>query len=575
MPVAIVGTGNQKIQKAIIKLMSSLRSRAKKISSNLDFFSLMQSLRNSWIDLLVIGVAFGLFAMSLFFLVALDDTDNMLGGKLILEGQLPYRDFFSHHSPGMYFLSALIYPFTDNNLFFYRLIFNLLVFCLAVWLYFILKNKYSPIVARVFLLLFSFAHTVGYMHLALGESLIAVIIPIAFVMVFDQNRYLFSHSKSITLSLLLFCVPFMSLSYVFAAIILYITYAALCVITARANRWIILAKLTGIYATPYVIAALYIILTGSFDYIWYDLFVFNALHYAPMVGEHGGNIVNTLSAMILNSISQIATVGSNILNPQYTVQLFSLTGIGVFCYYLYRNNKRLEVLSVIALLLVLNTRTNIYNAPAISSSFLEISQHAALYVSMVLLLGTIGIISVLNTRGNQALKVIGVLYLIVISAAILQVWSSRMQDVFITKESQNYYTYAHNLKRINTSTLINQLTVPGDKAWIAPTDFASQLYLTPQRSSRYTFYLPWLNSSPRLTDDLVASLRADMPKVIYLAPYSMNGQEYSRELSSFIDNNYFEIDDQRLENYYYLKSEHGAVSKKLEGLGYRTEKSSL
>ena len=52
-----------------------------------------------------------------------DEFDNILGGKYILSGSLLYKDYFSHHGPVAYFLSAFILLFSNGSFVIFRILF--------------------------------------------------------------------------------------------------------------------------------------------------------------------------------------------------------------------------------------------------------------------------------------------------------------------------------------------------------------------------------------------------------------------------------------------------------------------
>lgn len=521
-----------------------------------------------WIDAAVIGISAALFFLSIFYLPALDDIDNLLGGKLILEGQLPYRDFFSHHAPGMYFLSALLYPFASNDVFMFRLIFNAITFSLLVTLYILLRKYASRVIARVYIILISLAHTVAYAHLPLGESLIAMIVSIVIVLLYLKDRN--SQQKTcqqFIISILLFLIPFLSLAYIFPALVLYAVHFIITISSVARHRLKLAATTLSIYATPYVVAGIGALSLGLIPDVKYDLLTFNSTYYAPMVGEQGGGILKTFIAMVSNTAEQISLVGKNILNTSYSVQAFLLFGIALFSIYLWRKHRKIEAISIPFLLLLLNTRSNIFNAPAISSSLDKLSQHASLYVGTALLLGSISTIYFLVKSNNKFIKVICTIYLIIIPFTLLNIWLIRSNSVFISKSAENYHSYAQTLKTTNVATVINQLSTKEDYAWIAPADFASQLYLMPQRASKYTFYMPWLDASPKIRDDLVHSLDKLNPKIVYFGSYGEN--KYSEQVTTYIDNNYFTVRDNRLKDYHFNKSDKDQLLKEIAQHGYQ------
>ena len=108
--------------------------------------------------IVILAVSTLLYFSAVFYLPGRDAMDNFLGGKLIFNGQALYRDFFSHHSPGMYYISAIIYPLTFGSMFWYRFIFNALIYGLLVAHTVLIKRRFSVKSALLYLFLSSTDH---------------------------------------------------------------------------------------------------------------------------------------------------------------------------------------------------------------------------------------------------------------------------------------------------------------------------------------------------------------------------------------------------------------------------------
>lgn len=60
-------------------------------------------LKNKFLTL-ALSISLVLFLVSAFHEDYPDEYDSILGGKYILEGRIPYKDWFQHHQPGAYVL---------------------------------------------------------------------------------------------------------------------------------------------------------------------------------------------------------------------------------------------------------------------------------------------------------------------------------------------------------------------------------------------------------------------------------------------------------------------------------------
>ncbi|MNY44293.1 hypothetical protein D3C86_1793070 [compost metagenome] len=79
--------------------------------------------------------------------------------------------------------------------------------------------------------------------------------------------------------------------------------------------------------------------------------------------------------------------------------------------------------------------------------------------------------------------------------------------------------------------------------------------------------MPWLDASPKIRDDLVHSLDKLNPKIVYFGSYGEN--KYSEQVTTYIDNNYFTVRDNRLKDYHFNKSDKDQLLKEIAQHGYQ------
>ncbi len=65
-------------------------------------------IQKHFITILLLGIVFGLFLLNSRYVDYPDEYINLLGGKVILNGGLPYRDFWDHHLPLAWYTSAIL-----------------------------------------------------------------------------------------------------------------------------------------------------------------------------------------------------------------------------------------------------------------------------------------------------------------------------------------------------------------------------------------------------------------------------------------------------------------------------------
>ena len=546
------------------------------------FYAFYSLLKTHWVTLSALLLGSFFYFSSIIYLVSPDEIDNILGGKLILDGIFPYTGFFSHHAPGMYFVAALLQPVVQDDVFAFRLLFNLLTFCLLLTTFFYAR-RVTGLGAAVYFLLACIGHSVAYSHLALGESLIAALLPLLILLLVFPHRQVIGIKLLVVLSVSLFVIPFVSITYVFAALVLYLLIA-IKIFRQQTSRSRLPQRLVG-YASalvaPYIIAGTVVAVSGGFSALKYDLLTFNAHIYASMVGEQGGEALKSFASMIFGTLQQLGEVGRNILNPDYTVQVLLLIGFLLFCMYLWQTGKKIEAVVVLLLGILLNTRSNYFNPPAMTSPIDQLAQHAAPYISVVLLAGSLSAALLLapslqassRYKPIQSLRILSVIYLVVLPLVLLGVWSMRMDSVLLSKTSPNYYRYSEQIKIEQRAKLINRLTTSSEKAWAGPFEFSVQLNLESTPATRYTFYAPWVDRSHKFRSEFIHQLDTERPKVIYFGEYYHEGKpySYSREVKDFLENQYFQVSDPALHFYYFSNHHKVSILNELRNYGYKTD----
>lgn len=522
----------------------------------------------------LIMLAAGFFFSAIYFQAGHDEMDNLLGGKLLWSGQLPYLDYFSHHAPGMYYVAGLLYPLIFNDIFAYRLAHNVLVFGLLLVTYWQVRQRVGRAPADTYLVLTGLSNVIGLGYMALAESLISHLFILSLVLVYFRNDDRLSLKMVCLLSLLLFLIPFMSLGYIFLCLVLYTAIAWLLIKEWWPDRskGTALFKLAGgglVLALPCIIYGWYAWWSGSWSDIAYNLFVYNATIYPAFAQETGGGVIQTLAHGLLNSWQQIVTV---LAAPGiHAVQTLLLLGFGLFGYYLWQRDRRLEAVLLGPLLLLLNTRINTWNPPAITSDLAKIAQHGDMYISVALLALAIGATYVLQHKPRlwqwqTTLSVVAIAGLTVVPVAIYAVWQSQVHRYLYQPVAANYWQVAQEVKTFNAATPINAIAQPGDRAWIGVADFRSQLYLEPRRATYFTFFQKHIAASALFTERFTQELEKERPVAVRL-----EWDQVPLAVQAILERDYIQLTDARLKDYYFLASQETRITERLQAHGYQTQ----
>jgi len=140
--------------------------------------------RSALILLFVVGFAF-FWSRVLSLGAFVDEQENVTAGWLVAQRQVPYRDFFFHHAPLPYFLSALGFVFGDAYFLAIRILVGLwCAICLVFTLRVCRKETHLPIlVAWAFLL---FVAPIFHFQMMLAESICLPVILSLFFMLYEH-----------------------------------------------------------------------------------------------------------------------------------------------------------------------------------------------------------------------------------------------------------------------------------------------------------------------------------------------------------------------------------------------------
>ncbi len=530
------------------------------------------------VDILLLLLAFAVFCLSTFYAVTTDDMDNFLGGKLILNGELPYKDFFTHHMPGMYLLSAVIYPLTGGNPFAYRFIFNIVLFLLIFVCYKVISLKVSRDSARLFVILMTLSHTIALNHVPVAESLVVYAVVLALILIFYETSA-FGLKIIAIISALLFAIPFFALSYIFVAIILYIALLAQIIykkgFTEVSKSFKYIFTCLGLLALPYVIFVFYLLSSNSLNSFIFNNIDFNSTYYGPMVGEEGGSPLKILWNIINGSVGRVALLSQNLFNPLYSIQILIISGFGLLSGLFWMQKKKFLSIVIILLALLLDARVNVFNVPAITGNLEQYALGSIVYLGLALLCASLAIPTILRQRSTVhdpllvMAVVVAALYLVIIPVNLIKVSAPRLATVSAANIERNYYVFTKNYSANTPSKLINDVLDKNDYAWVGPDGFRDNLYLEPKRSTKFTFFFAWIYECKECRADYLSDLSRQEPKIIYWSGFEYNGRPYYQDVKSYIDSHYFTSKNPHLKGYYFLDSDKSNLTRKLQNHGYK------
>lgn len=224
-----------------------------------------------------------------------DEFVNILGGKFILEGKVPYRDFFDHHLPGAWYLSAFILLFSIGSFVRFRFIWGVIQFLI---LYFVgrfiqKKNKELFPFFLGFFLIYPFITVYYWTHLFIADGIAFLFFSALFWLLFTES-YEAKHTLRtlVTLSLCNTIFVFSSLSYIYIALLFYAWIFILFLkMKPKMKEYF---TLIGISAVPYVLYVLYLFITNSWREFYISNVVYNTTLYMRVANYTPGKYFNPI-----------------------------------------------------------------------------------------------------------------------------------------------------------------------------------------------------------------------------------------------------------------------------------------
>ena len=260
-------------------------------------------------------VPFLLYVHAAFFI---DEGDNMIGGMVVASGGEIYKDFYSQHTPLMYYLLALFKVLGANSLFLFRFYF----YAFSSLCFTLIYARYKADFGKVPLILFPLIYvgsfisnpTVSYSIVSEHIQSIAYVILVLEFLKFVQRKIL-TINAMVAVSLAAFCsigVAFVSV-YVVAVIAISILIIKIQEIYKKENsvsevarRMIIefrIPVLVGL--APFVIFFLWYAVRDNLHNLYYQAYVFNREIYSKYTGGFGTNALTPLVHTVNYFVSTI------------------------------------------------------------------------------------------------------------------------------------------------------------------------------------------------------------------------------------------------------------------------------
>jgi len=473
-----------------------------------------------------------------------DEFINILGGRAIVLGKLPYRDFFDHHMPFAWYLASSVLIFTKQNYILFRIGWGLLQALSVVALGIVIMRKYSKfaLIYALWAVLYAAAAMYFWLHLYLGDSLAVWFFSGAFWLILLEtthgNKAKWIRYLIVTLISLM---VFSSLSYLYIGAIMYGWVTVLTLSEHLSNRSRLshhlreLGILVLVIATPYMLYGLYLLITGTLGDFWFANFTYNTKLYINIANYSSASssfnplrfaltVINNFWSSYLPLLSQIAYI--SLYNP-----MSRLVALGTLLTAIYLCYKR-PLFGLLYLLLLS------FSAPR-SGQLVDMKQ-TDYQMGLFIIMGTISAAFVLyqllhdlDTKSFfvKCLRSVACFFLMMYFAFTL---AFMLQNTLSIRYQRYMGTLPPTTNISDIADFITRWIEPNDAYWIGPYEGHQAFYVKKGHTAgKYPSLLPQFRENDYLRNDFLHQMEIANPKMIIFHHESSIFQTPAIEFGAF------------------------------------------
>ncbi len=485
-----------------------------------------------------------------------DEFDNILGGYLINHGELPYRDFFSHHGPLAYFLAGILTGVTGQSFVGFRILTAgvfLLIF-IATYLVWTRRTTLPRIIPLAYTLTAGLGATYFWGHMFLADPLAGYLIVPAYGLLVAK---IFKKEALTTVDLWLISLftggaVLVSMTYTYTVMVI-IGGTFLSFISSQKGRdikelAIKMGKFAVIMATPYLVFFLYLLITGSVEEFYYQAVQYNQRYYIYNYPRDPGvttiNPVRYAIVIFTKFTEDFRILLTGVLNPNLNNPFnLSVAVVNAAILLVFTLQRRLLLAGLTLFSLAFSTvRSNLFESKATD------------YQSAVYFLITFFNASFLIYFFREELeKVKDYSRRLVLSVVLLTFglyWLFTLMFLFQETWRWNYLRYMGRVPLIydrpQIANTVNAVTNRDEYCWVGPFEFEEMFYLDCKLPSKYHWILPQFAGIPQIKSELISEFSKNRPRVIvYNRQYSAFGQsaDFSGFFLEWLDKNYISLKD--------------------------------
>lgn len=443
-----------------------------------------------------------------------DEFENILGGRYLLSLRFPYSGFFTHHNPGAFFLSAVVYLVSGASFVRFRILLGIFFLISYIAFYFFIKKRFGAVESKLlifFYIFITFGATFDWGHMLLADSLSAyLLIPSYIICLLLALRH-----KALTktdlwvISILTFSSILTTLTQSYASLVIYF-FVFIWNLKHKSIPW---KNFSLIILSPFLFFLIYLLITGSILEYYRQAIDFNISYYIHL--PDGVSSKNPLRIGIVflvkffeNFKSALLQVKDFNLGSPFTHSL-ALSNTALIAYLILKRRFYL-IAFVWVFLSFINSRGDPYKTS--ETDYQAIAYHFGSIFNGLLAMFLLWKEAQQNEYATKKFLVNALILLLgIYQVALFFLFFDKWLD-------KTYKKYMGTLPLIydrpSIANVINDLLAKNEYYYIAPFDFENQIYIKSKPASKYIVILPGMDQSPRIQNEILIEVKKNRPKII-------------------------------------------------------------
>lgn len=507
------------------------------------FEGIIKRRKNPW-EIVLILIIFSFFLVNASYVSYLDEFVNLLGGKTILEGGIPYKHFFDHHLPFAWYLSAFLQLFSFGSFYLFRLAWAVFTFIVLYLLCRWISARYKELHSYylVFFTMYPLMGVYFWFHLFLSDSLAVLFFSLIFwILIVQTISKRISYRAILFSSFLTFILIFSSLTFLYAAFVFYAWQVYLIGL-----NWRKLLKYAALVVTPYAIYFLYLLVTGSFTDFYFANVTYNTSLYISIPNYVKGRLFNPLKfalTLIFNFHSNYVVLLTKIKHLDLFLPIGVLAGLGTLVLFLALIPVNLIVAFIFFLLLSFSApRSNIQN-------YAETDYQSSVFLVLGVMSSLIAFYLLKKAKFQEE-----VLEDIKRVVQVLLVIFFFFSFVFLLKNTYDKYflRYTQKMPSVEdvayTADFVDDIVELGDYYWVGPFEPLEEFFVKIGKlPGKYPTLLPQFRESEYLRNSFIKQFEENKPVfIIYKHEASIFGTpslEFGKFFTDWMSDKYTSIEN--------------------------------